>query len=185
MSRERVGRPCTVCNHPERQEIDKALVSGTVYRKLSETYGLAASSLCRHRKGHIPAQLVKAFEAAEMSRTVELVQEEESHRAAEIGQAIDVVRQLKAINAACLEILQSSRADGKHAISLKAVDRIHRQIELQAKLLGELQDNGPQVNILVAPQWREIRVNVLQALGPYPEARLAVARVLGETSNGR
>jgi hypothetical protein len=58
------------------------------------------------------------------------------------------------------------------------VDRIHRQIELQTKLLGELQESGPQVNVLVAPEWREIRVTVLQALQPYPEARAAVAEVL-------
>lgn len=183
MSRERVGRPCTVCNHPERQEIDKALVSGTVYRKLSETYGLTASSLCRHRKGHIPAQVAKAFEATEVSRAAELVREDQNHKAAEVGQAIDVVRQLKAINAACLEILQSSRADGKHAISLKAVDRIHRQIELQARLIGELQEAGPQVNVLVAPEWQEVRVNVLQALAPYAEARAAVGRVLGDAGS--
>jgi hypothetical protein len=89
-----------------------------------------------------------------------------------------VVQQLRAINSACLEVLQKSRTDGKHSLSLQAVDRIHRQIELQAKLLGELQETGPQVNVLVAPEWREIRVNVLAALSPFPEARSAVAKVL-------
>ena len=156
---------CSVCIHPQRAEIEKALVAGEPLREIAGrcpgSRPVSRSALHRHKQEHLPAHLAKAHE-------------EES-----IGQAIDVVRQLKAINVACLEILQSSRADKKHAISLKAVDRIHRQIELQAKLLGELQDGGgPTVNVLVAPEWHELRVTVLQALTPYPEARAAVAEVL-------
>jgi hypothetical protein len=75
-------------------------------------------------------------------------------------------------------VLQQARESEKHSLSLQAVDRVHKQIELQAKLLGELQETGPQVSILIAPEWHEVRVNVLQALTPYPEARSAVARVL-------
>lgn len=153
-------QPCSICISPQRAEIEKALVSGEPLRDIAGRCPVSRSALHRHKQEHLPGHLVKAHE-------------EES-----IGQAIDVVRQLKAINAACLEILQKSRADGKLSISLGAVDRIHRQIELQAKLLGELQETGPQVNVLVAAEWHEVRVNVLAALSPFPEARSAVARVL-------
>lgn len=78
-------------------------------------------------------------------------------------------------------MLQKARESEKHSLSLQAVDRIHRQIEPQAKLLGELQDGGgPQVNVLIAPEWQEVRVVVLQALGPYPEARAAVVEALAD-----
>lgn len=171
-------RPCTVCTHEKRQEIDKALITGTTHRNVAEQFRLSPSAVYRHKRGHLAARLKRAFEAKETRQAVELVQHRAETRAKEVGQAIDVVRQLQAINSACLEVLQKSRTDGKHALSLQAVDRIHRQIELQAKLLGELQDAGPQVNVLIAPEWREIRVHVLQALSPFPEARSAVARVL-------
>lgn len=155
---------CSICNHPHRAEIERALVAGEPLRDIARrcpgSRPVSRSALHRHRKEHLPAHLLKAVEQEDVS------------------QAIDVVRQLKAINVACLEILQKSRADGAHSISLRAVDRIQRQIELQAKLLGELQETGPQVNVLVAPEWHEVRVAVLQALTPYPEARSAVARVL-------
>jgi hypothetical protein len=151
---------CSVCISPQRAEIEKALISGEPLREIAGRCPASRSALHRHKQEHLPAHLAKAHE-------------EES-----IGQAIDVVRQLKAINSACLEVLQKSRADGKHSISLRAVDRIHRQIELQAKLLGELQEQGPQVNVLIAPEWQQVRVQVLRALGPYPEARAAVAEVL-------
>ena len=75
-------------------------------------------------------------------------------------------------------MLQQARAAKQHSISLRAVDRIQKQIELQAKLLGDLQEGGPQINVLIAPEWTEVRVNVLQALVPFPEARTAVAKVL-------
>ena len=156
---------CSICTHPQRAEIEKALVAGEPLRDIAGRCPASRSALHRHKQEHLPAHLVKAAE-------------EES-----VGQAIDVVRQLKAINAACLEILQSSRADKSHSISLKAVDRIHRQIELQAKLLGELQEAGPQVNVLIAPEWQTLRVTVLQALQRFPEARAAVAEVLTDAGS--
>jgi hypothetical protein len=172
-------RPCTVCIHKKRQEIDKALVTGTSHRNVAEQFRLSPSAVYRHKRGHVAARLKRAFESKETQQAVKLVQHRAEERAREVGQAIDVVRQLQAINSACLEVLQKARTEGKHALSLQAVDRIHRQIELQAKLLGELQDGGgPQVNVLIAPEWQEVRVVVLQALDPYPEARAAVAEVL-------
>jgi hypothetical protein len=159
-------RTCTICTHENRPEIDSDLVTGKSFRIIAQRWSVSTSALYRHKQDHLPAHLAKAHE-------------EES-----IGQAIDVVRQLKAINAACLEILQASRADKAHAIALKAVDRIHRQLELQSRLLGELQDGGgPTVNVLIAPEWHQVRVNVLQALSPYPEARSAVAKVLTDAGS--
>lgn len=173
-----MGRTCTVCTHDKRQEIDKALVTGATHREVSERFRLSPSAVYRHKTGHLPARLKRAFEAQETRKAVELVQHRAEERAKDVGQAIDVVRQLQAINSACLEVLQKARTDGKHALSLQAVDRIHRQIELQAKLLGELQDSGPQVNVLIAPEWHEVRVVVFRALERFPEARAAVAEVL-------
>ncbi|NJL30006.1 MAG: hypothetical protein HC897_19990, partial [Thermoanaerobaculia bacterium] len=73
--------------------------------------------------------------------------------------------------------LRKAREAEDHSILLRAVDRIARQIELQARLLGELQE-GQTVNVLVMPEWQRVRQLVVEALRPYPEARAAVARVL-------
>ena len=171
-------RPCTVCAHEERQEIDKALVTGTTHRNVAEQFRLSPSAVYRHKQGHLAARIKRAFEAGETRKAVELVQHRAEERAREVGQAIDIVQQLRAINSATLQVLQAARESEKHSLSLQAVDRVHKQIELQAKLLGELQETGPQVNVLVAPEWREIKVNILAALSPFPEARSAVSRVL-------
>jgi len=48
---------CTVCNHPSRPEIDRALIDGVPYRTLAVAHGLSPSALCRHTR-HIRHQLV-------------------------------------------------------------------------------------------------------------------------------
>jgi hypothetical protein len=84
---------------------------------------------------------------------------------------------LRTINGAALAVLRDARAARDGELALKAVDRIFRQIELQAKLLGEL-DEHPTINVLVAPEWLALRGRLVVALAAFPEARVAVAEVL-------
>ena len=41
---------CSICNHPERREIDQGLLAAVPYRTLAAQYGLSPSALCRHGK---------------------------------------------------------------------------------------------------------------------------------------
>ncbi|MCH9650806.1 MAG: hypothetical protein K0U98_21440 [Deltaproteobacteria bacterium] len=184
-------RVCSICRHPEREAIEKALVGNDAgYRSIAKRFAISESALFRHRQKHLPEVLARGLAAVPtpVHGTVGEGSEPDSHakrianhhQALEDQQdrhAIDVMQQLKAINAACLEVLRQARADGKHSILLRAVDRIARQIELQAKLLGQIQDTQT-VNIAILPEWHGIRQMVLEALQPYPEARIAVARAL-------
>jgi hypothetical protein len=173
----RKGRACTVCQHPKRFEVEKGLVEGQSYRVLAGRFGLSRSALGRHQQAHLPAHLAHALQTDEARRVAKLTGHRDGLQAEDTRQALDVVQQLRIINSACLEVLKNAREARRDDTLLQAVDRIHRQIELQAKLLGELQD-GQTVNVLVAPEWHEVRAVVIGALGPYPEARLAVAKAL-------
>lgn len=151
-------RVCTVCQCADRPEIDAALVTGAPYRRIAKRYRCSEAAVQRH-KAHIPAAISKSQEATEEA------------------QALDVVKQLKAINGTTREILLEARRRRDPQTALKAIDRIQRQIELQAKLLGDL-DERPQVNVLIAPEWLAVRSALLAALLPYGEARAAVASAL-------
>lgn len=148
-------RVCTICTHGERAAIDGALVAGTPETQIAALFRVSPDAVARHKANHLPAALVKARDAED------------------ITQAINIVQQLKAINTAALAILQDARQGGNHDIALRAIDRVQKQIELQARLIGEL-DDRPQVNLLIAPEWLAVRAVLLEALAPYPQARQAV-----------
>src|SRR3954451_12797559 len=152
-------RVCTICTHPDRPAIDMMLVNGRSLRDIAGRFSISKSALERHRAEHLPATMVKAQEAED------------------VAHAIDVVKQLKAINTACLAVLGDARKAGDGELVLKAVDRVQRQIELQAKLLGNL-DDRPQISLVTAPEWLVVRATLLQVLQGYPEARAAVAASL-------
>jgi hypothetical protein len=100
-------------------------------------------------------------------------------------QAFDVVQALRAINDETRTILREARAVKANGLALQAIARLERQIEVQARLLGQLQD-GPTVNLIVSQEWLTVRGALLEALAPYPEARAAVAArlVALEASHG-
>ena len=152
-------RTCTVCAHSERHSVDTALLSGATFRNIAAQYGLSLAALFRHRSDHLPAALVQAAGAEG------------------VRQALDVLAQLKHINAAALTVLRDAKAAGDGDLVLKAVDRVMKQIEVQARLLGDL-DDRPQINVLVSPEWVQLRGQIVAALAPFPEARVAVAAVL-------
>ncbi len=152
---------CKVCTHEQRPAIDQALVTDASNRRIATQYGMSEAAVRRHKAEHLPAAMVKAQEQTD------------------VRQAIDVVAQLKAINGATLAILKEARADKNGELALKAVDRIQRQLELQAKLLGELQQEGT-INVTLSPEWLSIRAVILTAISPYPEAAQAVRRALSD-----
>jgi hypothetical protein len=163
-------RHCTVCTHPQRLAIDQALVAGRSTYDLAAVYGLSPDALSRHFAAHVPADLKKARQERETE------------------QALDIVKQLKAINMATLTVLNEARLAGQPDRVLRAADRVQRQLELQAKLLGEL-DERPQVNVLVSAEWVAVRTTLLRALERHPEARADAAIALlalehGESTNG-
>lgn len=153
-------RTRTICIHLERAAI-VAIVAGRSFRDIARQFGVGKDAVARHAAEHLPPLLLKARE-----------DEEEAH-------ALDIVRQLRGINVASVAILEEAREARDGDLALKAIDRIQRQIELQAKLLGEL-DERPVVNILASPDWLALRGRIVlsSALAPFPDARRALAEVL-------
>ncbi len=153
-----MSRVCTICHHPERSAIDAAIVAGTANRPIASQFGVGYKAVERHATSHIPQTIQQSQEAKEEAR------------------GLDVVKQLKEVNAITLAILKESRDDKKNGMALFAVDRVVKQLELQAKLLGDI--DTPQVNVWLMPEWQSIRGTIIAALTPYPDARVAVAGAL-------
>ncbi len=51
----KLGRPCSICGHPERADIDAALAVGIPKSSIASAYGVYPDSLRRHEQNHGPA----------------------------------------------------------------------------------------------------------------------------------
>ena len=56
-------------------------------------------------------------------------------------QAGTLFDRLRAINRATQEILREARGSQNHVVALQAIGRVEKQLELEARLLGELDDS--------------------------------------------
>jgi hypothetical protein len=158
-------RSCTVCNHPNLEDIDRALVAGEANTALSSLFAVSEQALRRHKGSHLPAKLVMA-QAAE-----------------EVAQADDLLGQMQNLQQRTLAILEAAESTNQHRTALSAIREARSNLELLAKLLGEL-DDRPQVNVLVSPEWLELRAVIVTALEPHPEALRAVVGALESGGNG-
>jgi hypothetical protein len=158
-------RSCTVCEHPDREAIDEALVGGASNRSLASLYDVSEAAVRRHKANHLPARLVMA-QAAE-----------------EVAQADDLLDQMQDLQARTLAILEAAESTNQHRTALSAIREARSNLELLAKLLGEL-DERPVTNILFSAEWVSVRTAMMEALGSYPQARLAVAERLSELEAG-
>ena len=132
---------CKICRHEKRQEIDQALLEGTPFRDIAGRFGTSKSALLRHKQTDIPGTLVKAKQAEE------------------IQDADSLFERLRSLSNEARGILEEARASKDHAIALNAIGRAEKLLELEAKLLGELNNStkvavGINVN-LPAPESKE------------------------------
>lgn len=154
-------RKCSVCVHPERGLIDKAIVAGESYRDISGRFGVSRSAIERHANGHLPATLVEAEGAKEVVRA---------------GDLLDEVNSLKD---RALTILDTAEKAEDWRTALGCIKEARGSIELLAKMIVAIQASAG-VDVLRAPEWLELRQRIITSLQPYPEAKGALVRALDE-----
>jgi hypothetical protein len=155
-------RSCTVCTHPERAEVDQALVAGVSAAEIAGRYRtIRERAIRRHRSNHLPERLAKA------------------HEAEEVAQADELLKQVRDLQVRALDILDKAEEAGELRTALSAIREARGNLELLAKLLGEL-DERPVTNVLVSAEWVTVRTAMMEALDRYPEARVAVAERLAK-----
>ncbi len=160
-----MSRRCSVCMHEAVDDIDRALVSGVQHVALGKRYGLSVHALSRHATNHLPEAIAKAQDAAEVAKGDDLL--------ALILEQRDTARR----------VAKKAEKAGQGRVVLGAVQQLLKVCELEAKLAGQLSD-GTTVNVVISPQWVQVRTVILDSLQPYPEARAAVATALLQIEEG-
>jgi hypothetical protein len=75
-----------------------------------------------------------------------------------------------------ITLIEHKAADPRKLI-IDATARLEGHLRILAELVGKLQTQGT-TNIAVAPEWLALRLRIVDALRPFPEAGLALAEVL-------
>jgi hypothetical protein len=156
-------RTCTVCSHKDVEEINMLLLSGESYRSIAKRFEASESAIYRHKESHIPTELLKSTDIEE------------------IANADNLQQQLKEIREKTNSLLDKAEAAGNtkaYGAPSNYLREIREQIKLWAELEGRLATQ-PQINILINPQWVELRTLIIKALEPYPEAKAEVLRAIG------
>lgn len=157
---------CSVCTHPDSEDVDAALVSKTPYRVIAERSGLSITSISRHKNNHMPMDLVSLHLNGADPMTV-----------------LSRLERLAARIEVWLEAFNTGKRSPQQFFA--ASKELRQTLELIAKITGEMRDQ-PQtvVNIASSNEWREILGTILAALAPYPEQRTIVAQSLKELGAG-
>jgi hypothetical protein len=158
-----VSRPCSVCVAFDRDLIDLELSGGASFGAIGRKHEVTPYALRRHKQNHLTPALVKLAQ----------------QRRAE-GSAISVAERLEEVVLRAGRLLDRAERKGSLVAASQILAQLRMTLETLAKLSGELNDR-PQVNVLnvvSSPDWQVLRATILAALGPYPEARQAVAVAL-------
>ncbi len=110
-------RNCTVCQHPELRAITGDLAARVPLRTLEHRYSLSRSALDRHVQ-HVPKAVKLVADAAAI--------------------AAPVLGEMRKLNARALRILADVEGIKDYATALTAIRECRRNLELIAKLTGEL-----------------------------------------------
>ena len=57
-------RTCTICRHPQRQEIEADLQAGLPYRDVARRYSISKDAVFRHRASHVSLHATPALATA-------------------------------------------------------------------------------------------------------------------------
>ena len=166
-----MGRKSKIEAHPQSEEIIRRLASGEDYSKIVEDFpDIRYQDLDYYAQNKLPAILSKSNDLKALADEIESA---DVHKGDTYLQLV-IGLQKKALDA--LE-QQNAKEDPKSWAMISREARGY--VELMGKALDRIRDAPQQqINILVHPEWVELRTLIITALEPYPEAREAVVHAI-------
>jgi len=202
-----MSRPCSICTHPDRLEIDRLILHGEPYRNIAKQFGLSIGTISRHKEAHIGTDLqdvrevmIQAREEALSQIKAEEVETLETVKAEIITEAreslvsrLELCRdhfdQLRVLRERAAIALETAEASEDLKVALQAIRELKDLVRLWAELEGKLQSqpqiNLQQVNIYTSPEWDAVGLLLARILEDHPDLRAEVAEGLIALQEGR
>ncbi|MDQ3532233.1 MAG: hypothetical protein M3456_07665 [Actinomycetota bacterium] len=161
--------PCIICHRPDREAIDHAIAQGASLREVGRAYNVQHTAVFRHKRDHT------AHEIATLNG---------AHKVQDRGTAL---ARLEALYTTAEKLLKKALKDSTSVNGqVQVVKEVRACLELIAKMTGELNERPQTVNLMMAPQWLQVRAALFQALEDHPQALEAVAgRLVALENNSR
>ena len=132
-----MGRRCSVCGHPDREAIDRAIVGGEPCRAVAARSSLSPDAVERHAQHHLPAAIVKAQEAVEVAHGVALADQVNRQR----EKAEDLYAEARAVLRRAKRRREPELALAAVRSACIALRELRQQVELLANL-GKAEDTA-------------------------------------------
>lgn len=166
-----MGRKSKIEAHPQSEEIIKRLASGEEYSDIIRDFpSLKWDDLDYYKQNKLPKLISKSDELKSMAGIEE---------AGQVAQANTLLEDIKALRLKATAILETAEQAGDLKTALLGIREARGCLELQARAEGQIREQ-PQINILINPQWVELRTLIITALEPFPEARQVVLDAIHE-----
>ena len=163
---------CAVCRSPDRAAVELGLANSVSCRILGSRYELHKDAIWRHGHNHMTSALKARLKATGVDDPADLDQ-------IRIEESEGLLHHLKAVRARLYRVIVSAESFGNLSDVSKMAGLIHRNFELTGKLVGDLKTGTTIQNTLILTgEYHKLRTGLVQALKPYPKARLAVAQFL-------
>lgn len=170
-----MGDTCRACAlPPERLAALRASVTGgESISSAAPRFGLSVAGLWRHVKRHEPA-------GPPTPPPVEVLAAVKALAPAPVDSGDVLLEKLAALDLAVDGALEGAKAARSIDLLLRSVRTSAELLRLKAELLGKLQARQAEalVDLRLVGAFAHLRRAMVEALGPYPEARVALARVL-------
>jgi len=157
-----------------------------------DDFGYSETALRRHLENHIAADVGDVKSIMEQAReealaqikaeeleTVkeEIITEARESIAARLDACHDYFGQLSILRERAAMALEQAEGAEDIKTALAAIKELRELIRVWGELDGRI-SSAPQINLVLNPEWQEMRLTIITALRGYPEALEAVLRAI-------
>ena len=149
---------CKVCEHELVAEINQQLMTGISLRAIGKTYGLAATTIKRHKDNCIFKQVSKA-----------IIQNVEKQEVRHITSAMDILDNLGELEKDARELFLLAREDGQLGVAMTGIDKLAKIQDSYLKFAAEARAQQKE-NEAKQESEMEIVIDIMMGIiRDYPE----------------